>query len=98
MVDWEGLRKQIALDRGIYCWACGHSRWTELHHMLVHRKKGHAEYDVVENLCPVCSACHPYQNGYKARVRFWESQCQRYSELHMLEWLHGLPLRVKPRF
>jgi len=96
MVDKE----QLIRKRGFLCECCKKARATELHHCLIRRMKGHPELDVEENLTCVCTACHQGGgvNGYLFRQRFWLIQCQRYSELHMLEWLHGLPLRVKPRF
>ncbi len=98
MTDWASLRETIRNDRGDYCEACGCAPWTELHHCLVHKMKGHQELDCVENLMAVCKDCHPYCNGWNTRVKFWNSQVEFYGLLHMLEWLTNLDLKIKPRF
>lgn len=96
--DWKGLRETIALDRGGYCWSCGCKPWTQLHHMLIHKRTGHQELDTIENLCPVCDECHPYLNGWNSRVMFWHSQCDLYGADRMREWLDNLGLKCPPKF
>lgn len=98
MTDWEALRAQILIDRGIYCESCGIARWTELHHCLLHRSVRRPELDCIENLMGVCSDCHYYGNGYQVRRRFWGAQCERYGADHMSEWLDGLGLKAPPKF
>ena len=98
MTDWQALREQIARDRGKWCECCGCAFWTELHHSLIHRMKGHPELDCIENLQAVCPACHPYQNGHETRRRFWQSQCELCGAVHMREWLDGLDLKVKESY
>ena len=95
---WAALRETIRLDRGIYCEVCGCAPFTELHHCLIHKMKGHEELNCVENLMAVCADCHPYQNGFKARCRFWRSQVALYGRERMQEWLGGLGLKIIPRF
>ena len=96
--DWQKLRETIFLDRGAFCWACEIAPWTQLHHMLIHRKKGHEELGCIENLYPVCEDCHPYLNGWGTRVKFWESQCKLYGRERMCAWLANLDLKIIPRF
>jgi hypothetical protein len=98
MIDWEQLRADILKERGAYCENCHMRKWSELHHMLVHRSKRKPELDCKENLMAVCRECHPYLNGYFSRQAFWDSQCKRYGREHMQAWLDALPLKVKPRF
>lgn len=96
--DWKQLRETIALDRGTFCWSCGCAPWTQLHHMLIHKRTGHPELDTLENLCPVCDECHPYLNGYDSKRLFWHSQCDLYGQARMREWFDNLGLKVPPKF
>ena len=49
--EWAFFRSWFSTDP---CWVCG-GKWQELHHILA---RVHSGDDQVENLAPLCSACH----------------------------------------
>ena len=100
MTDWGALRARLLKERGELCeCGCGR-RWTDCHHMLIHRMLDRPYLDCVENIMVLFRPCHDNKKfeGYKQNVKFWEKQCKRYGEEHMRAWLDRLPLKVKPRF
>jgi hypothetical protein len=101
MTDWTHLRAILLKERGPLCeCGCG-QKWTDCHHMLIHRMAGRSFLDCRENIMVLFHDCHMSGkkiNGYKAQQSFWERQCARYGEEHMQNWLDRLPLKVKPKF
>ena len=92
------LFDKLVAKRGNYCEMCCWNVPTELHHCIVHRRKGHPDYDAEENLELLCRECHSdgYVNSYEHRVGFWERQKKR--GYKMQEWYDSLNLKVKERF
>jgi hypothetical protein len=61
--------------------------------------KGHPELDCEENYACVCAYCHTGKellDTQEVRLWFWNEQINRYGRIHMLEWIKGLSLKVKP--
>jgi hypothetical protein len=84
--------------KGLCEW-CHKREGTERHHCLIHdSKRFHEELTVEENLMLACSYCHTgvcVLNGYDIRVWFWGRQCERYGIDHMLDWVQGLPDKLR---
>jgi hypothetical protein len=94
-------KERLMQERGYICECCNDEPMTELHHCIFHRMKDHPELDCKENFQGVGERCH-HRNGkansYVNKVAFWAAQCERYGEDHMIEWLAGLDIKIKPRF
>ena len=92
MIDKE----QLIRERGNECEYCGPFPKTpyEIHHCLIHRKKGVKELDSVYNYAVVCKECHPYCNGILFRQEFWQNQIKRYGKEPLREWLESLPKKL----
>jgi len=88
----------IVAKRGKYCEACYWNIGTELHHCIVHRRKGNKKLDDPRNLELLCKECHSmgFVNSYEHRCGFWKRQVKR-GEL-MSEWYDSLNLKTKERF
>jgi hypothetical protein len=91
-------RYQILEERGSLCEWCHERPWTELHHCLIHRKKGFQQLDHPYNLMAVCKICHESGevNNFSARVVFYLVQILRGCDIE--KWLSELPLKIKPNF
>jgi hypothetical protein len=94
------LKLALLKERGYVCENCHIRLATDQHHCLIHRDIRFKELDVKENLMLVCHLCHMTGevDSKIVRDRFWVTQCRRYGEAHMLQWLDSLPLKIKPRF
>ena len=71
MYDKE-LFDSIIAKRGEYCQVCYWNKATELHHCIVHRRKGNKKLDDPRNLEAVCHECHQLGlvNSYEHRCGF----------------------------
>jgi hypothetical protein len=89
---------ELATKRGWRCEICGlETRALERHHCLIHRRKGHPEFDDERNLEMLCSICHEkYANSFEHKREFWAKQKIRYPDME--EWYQNLPLKVKENF
>ncbi len=101
------LLDKIRKERDYWCECCGREYWTELHHCLVHKEKGHPELDCIENYQTVCKRCHGTWGGSFApanstvnRILHWHRQCERFGYNHMKDWLHKINenRKVKVRY
>jgi hypothetical protein len=84
-----------------FCEYCGIRAATDGHHCLIHRMKKFKELGLPQNIMWVCNQCHLHNgelNSWEFRVRFWDTQCDRYGKETMVEWLNTLPLKIKPKF
>ena len=90
--------QELADKRGWTCEICGHATvYLERHHCLIHRRKGHPEFDDERNIQLVCSGCHhTVANSFENRRAFWAKQLERYSD--MREWYAGLNLKCRECF
>lgn len=101
--SFEELKRRILAKRP-YCEACppeAHRRATELHHCIVKRDSHRPDFDVEENLEPVCSICHTslqsgVVNSYEHRRAFVERQIVQWG-FDIKKWYQGLELK-EPEF
>ncbi len=83
------------------CEGCGSGTALELHHMLIHKKKGKRKWlDVEYNFMLLCKKCHEsgVYNNHEMRVIFWYIQVGRYGYDIMVEWWNLIPLITKPKY
>ena len=87
----------LLLKRSI-CEMCGVRQATELHHCIIHRRKGNPKLDAEENLMPVCHQCHMEAkvNSREVRKKFWKEQIKRGYDMHA--WYNSLGLKYKEYF
>jgi len=81
------------------CAICGRQA-VDAHHCLYGRNKGIPELNVVENLLPLCRACHAelHAEGYEGRCRAWKMKCEEFGHDYMVNWHERLPMIAKENF
>ena len=96
--------QRLILDRGLTaCECCGNELdRCEAHHCLYKkgRKSAKKLLDMDYNLQVVCYSCHHgtgLADSYENRVRFWGTQCYRYTKVVMLNWHKEIPYKPESK-
>ena len=94
------LKQKIIDERGPLCESGSGKVGHDLHHCLIPRQKRYRAWlDVPENLMLANHQDHIRGDfdTWQWRCKFWAMQCKRYGRAHMLEWIGGLPVKLKNR-
>ena len=95
MTDEE--RINLFQRRGWLCENCRKNRATDLHHCLFRRMKRYPELNHEINFECLCHECHlqGYGDTLDHRRVFYTRQVNRYGYDVVMEWLDGLPFKIK---
>jgi hypothetical protein len=98
------MRHDIVEIWGWMCTNCKTAQASELHHCIIHARKGKytkdKNLDKIYNLTPVCHACNVSRildNDHMHR-EYWRRHCEMFGRDVMLEWLAQVNLRYVEKY